>query len=231
QAFGENQWNCQYCLNGHSSAIFCVLLNNTDDMIISGSYDKKIKFWMKQNQWLCQQTISDHSETIYSLSLNEQQNKLISCSKDSQIFIISKLDKLWSVTQKIKVDQYGQRLCFINDNLFAFQPFCKEELYIYEMDTNSKQFRKFKEYKVKCSFERCCCLFQQQYLKSKSLLVNKNGNFVNVMRIKDNGDFVTQQSIEFNSIIIYGQLSEDGEYLITYDEGSKEIQIRKYQEF
>ncbi|CAD8213301.1 unnamed protein product [Paramecium pentaurelia] len=232
QMIGNNQWNCQQKLNGHSNCIFCLLLNNTDDLIISGSYDTKIKFWMKQNQWICQQTISDHTGSVYSLSLNEKQNKLISCSNDSQILVIkqSELDKQWSVIQKIKVDQYGYRLCFINDNLFTFQPYCKEQMYIYEMDSNNKQYNKIKEIELMYDSNDCDCLFPQQYIKSKRLLVNKNGQNVNLMRKKENGDFLIYQSIQFTSHQIYGQLSNDGEYLITWDRGSKEIQIRKFKE-
>ncbi|CAD8189361.1 unnamed protein product [Paramecium pentaurelia] len=174
----------------------------------------------------------DHTDWVCSLSLNEQQNKLISCSKDSQILIIewSKLDKQWSVTQKIKVDQYGYRLCFINDNLFTFQPYGKDQMYIYEMDTNNKQYNKIQEIELKYDSSGCDILFPQQYIKSKCLLVNKNGKNVNLMRKKQNGDFIIQQSIQFSSNTLYGQLSDDGEYLITWDDGSKEIQIRKCKE-
>ncbi|CAD8113788.1 unnamed protein product [Paramecium primaurelia] len=231
QVIGNNQWNCQQILNGNSNSIDCLLINNTDDLIISGSYDKTIKFWIKYNQWICQQTISDLG-FVYSLSLNEQQNKLISCSRDSQILIIeqSKLDKYWSVTQKIKVDVYGQRLCFINDNLFTFQPYCKDQMHIYELDINNKQYNKIKQIEVKFDSYICDCLFPQQYIKSKSILVNKTGKKVNLMRKKQNGDFIIQQCIQFGSYNIYGQLSDDGEYLITWDSGSKEIQIRRYKE-
>ncbi|CAD8065766.1 unnamed protein product [Paramecium sonneborni] len=232
QVIGHNQWSCQQILNGHQNSIFCVVLNNNDDLIISGSFDKTIKFWMKQNQWLCQQTITDHTNYVYSLSLNEQQNKLISCSYDSQILVIqqSKWDKIWSVTQKIKVDQYGQRLCFINDIQFTFQPFHKEQMHVYELDTNNKQYMKTKEIAVKCGSNSCDCLFPQQYLKSKSLLVNKNGKNVNLIKKQENGDFITLKSIEFDSPYLYGQLSDDGVYLITWDLKSKEIQVRRYKQ-
>ncbi|CAD8145697.1 unnamed protein product [Paramecium pentaurelia] len=232
QVMGNNQWNCQQILNGDSYSILCLLLNNTDDLIISGNYGATIKFWMKYNQWICQQTISDHTDSVCSLSLNEQQNKLISCSKDSQILVIeqSKFNKQWIVTQKIKVDMFGQRLCFINDNLFTFQPTCKEQMYIYEMDSNNKQYNKIKEITVMCDSISCDCLFPQQYIKSKCLLVNKNGKNVNLIRKKQNGDFIVCQSIQFNSQNIYEKLSDDGEYLITWDTSSKEIQIRKYKE-
>ncbi|CAD8129380.1 unnamed protein product [Paramecium sonneborni] len=232
KVIGINQWQCQQILNGHSNAIFCLLLNNTDNLIISGSEDTTIKFWMKSDQWLCQQTITDHTHYLYSLSLNEQQNKLISCSYDSQILVIEKqhLARIWCVTQKIKVDYYGYRLCFINDDQFTFQPRCKEQMVVYELDSNTKEYKKTKEIAVKCGSSVEPRLFPQQYLASKCLLVNKNGKNVNFMRRKENGDFLIIQSIEFGHCDIYGQLSDDGEYLITWDYESKEIQIRKCRE-
>ncbi|CAD8117659.1 unnamed protein product [Paramecium primaurelia] len=232
QLIGNNQFQCQLKLNGHSDTIYCLQLNKTDDLIISGSRDKTIKFWMKQDQWLCQQTIIDHINDVYSLSLNEKQNKLISCSSNSYILVIEQqeLNKKWSVTSKIKVDQVGFRLCFINDNQFTFQPYFKEYIYVFEMDSNTKQYKKTKEIAVKSGQIIDKWLFPQQYLKAKCLLLNKNGNFINIMRKKENGDFIVQQSIEFKTQDIYGQLSDDGEYLITWDSGSKEIQIRKYRE-
>ncbi|CAD8214428.1 unnamed protein product [Paramecium pentaurelia] len=227
---GNDQWKCQQKLFGHSNKIFSLLLSNTDDLIISGS--DTIKFWRKQDQWLFQQTIIDHTDVVYSLSLNEEQNKLISCSFDLLILVIElqKLDKKWSVTQKIYVDQRGFRLCLINDNQFTFQLYCKEQMYVYVLDSNTNQYRKTKEIAVKFGSIYDNCLFPQQYQKQKCLLVNKNGKHVNLMKKLQNGDFIVQQSIEFDNCIIFGQLSDDGQYLITWDDGSKEIQIRKYRE-
>ncbi|CAD8130361.1 unnamed protein product [Paramecium sonneborni] len=224
QATGNYQWKCSQKLNEHSNEIFCLLLNNANNLIISGSRDTTIKFWMKKDQKLCQQTIEDHTDYVSSLSLNERQNKLISCSEDQQILIIEQqeLNKQWFVTQKIQVDQFGLRLCFINDDQFAFQPKCKDQMHLYEIDINTKQYRKIKKIGVKCgSIDDVC---------SKCLLVNKNGRNVNLIRKKQNGDFIILQSIEFNTHLIYGQLSNDGEYLITRDKESKEIQIRKCRE-
>ncbi|CAD8116712.1 unnamed protein product [Paramecium primaurelia] len=42
-------------------------------------------------------------------------------------------------------------------------------------------------------------LFPQQYLNLKGLLLNKNGNYINLMRKKEKSDFIIQQSIEFNT--------------------------------
>ncbi|CAD8182094.1 unnamed protein product [Paramecium octaurelia] len=229
QINGYKQWECKQKLKEHSGWVFYLLLNNDEDLIIS-SGDNSIKFWTKQIKWSCSQTITQHTNNVYSLSLNQTQNKLISCSIDSLILVIEqrKLDKKWNVLQKIKVDQYGNRLCFINDNIFTFQPYCKEFMHVYEMDCNSQQYRKTKEIVVNCGSKEDC-QFQQQYIDSKGLLLNKNGRNIIVMKKSDNDDFVVEQSIEFKKYNIFGQVSNDGEYLITWDETSKEIQIRQYQ--
>ncbi|CAD8117003.1 unnamed protein product [Paramecium primaurelia] len=187
---------------------------------------------MKQNQqWLCQQTITDHTSSVYGLSINQQQNKVISCGCDGQILIIeqSQQDSKWIVIQKIKVETYGQRICFINDNVFIFQPYCKEQMHVYEMNNINKQYLKTKDIIVKGGTIDNC-LFPQQYIKSKCLVVNRNGKYVNLIRTKENGEFKTEQSIEFGNYNLFGCMSDDGQYLITWDYSSNEIQIRKYNE-
>ncbi|CAD8129955.1 unnamed protein product [Paramecium sonneborni] len=146
-------------------------------------------------------------------------NNFLSGSSDKLIIICDRIvivgQKKWTVRQKIKVDQYGFRLCFINNNQFTFQPYCYEQMQIYQIDSNTKQYRKTKSIAVKCGSNDDSFFFPQQYLKSKCLLVNKNGNNVNLMRMKENNDFIIEQSIEFGHSDIYRQLSQDGEYLIT----------------
>ncbi|CAD8117586.1 unnamed protein product [Paramecium primaurelia] len=228
----NNQWISQQILNEHKDQINCLLLNNNEDIIISGSDDKTIKFWIKQDKWICSQTITDHTNDVNGLSMNEQQNKVISCGYDCQILIIeqSQQNKNWNVIQKIKVQDYGYRICFINENLFTFQPYCKEQMHIYEMNNINKQYSKTKEIDVKCGYNQCYYYFPQQYIKQKCLLVNKNGFNVNLIRMNQNGDLILQQSIDYGDEYIYGQMSEDGQYFISWDCKSYEIQIRKYHQ-
>ncbi|CAD8117247.1 unnamed protein product [Paramecium primaurelia] len=228
----HSQWICSQKLNEHEDWIKCLLLNNNEDIMISGSDDNTIKFWKKQNEWICSQTINDHTSEVYGLSLNEKQNRVISCGRDKLILIIeqSSQDQKWNVIQKITVEEWGIRLCFIDDNVFTFQPRLQEQMHVYEMNSTNKQYSKTKEIDVKCGKDSCRYYFPQQYIKSKCLLVNKNGFNVNLIRKNQNGDFITQQSIQFGDCNIFGQMSEDGEYLITWDAKSKEIKIRKYHQ-
>ncbi|CAD8158109.1 unnamed protein product [Paramecium octaurelia] len=226
----NNTWICQYKLTGHQKYIYCLIINDNEDLIVSGGCDNRIKFWQKQNQWLCAQTIADHNDFVYALSLNESQDKLISCGNDNLILVMEQSEqyKQWIVIQKITVEIGGVRLCFIDNNQFTFQPWQKEHMDIYEMSSSNKQFTKTKDIPVKGGQD--CCLFPQQYIKSKCILVNKNGSNVNLIRIKQNAEIIIQQSIQLQTWDTYGYMTDDGQYLITWDTNSKEYQIRKYQE-
>ncbi|CAD8118132.1 unnamed protein product [Paramecium primaurelia] len=203
----NTQWNSLQTIKGHIS---CLIVNNNEDLFITSSLDKTIKFWIKKNEWIWQQTITDHIDNVYSLSLNDQEDKVISCGLD--------------------VDCFGYQLSFINNNLFAFQPMNGNLMYVYEMNSVSKQFTKTKDIIVNSSHDNYYTLFPSQFIKQKQILVIKHGEYVNFIRKTEKDEFKVEQSIHFYTNILFGRLSDDGEYLITWDDSSKEIQIRKYKE-
>ncbi|CAD8085717.1 unnamed protein product [Paramecium primaurelia] len=230
--YNNNSWICSQTIKGHSQYIRCIILNNNEDLFISSSDDKTIKFWVKtKKEWICQQTISDHYSQVYQLSLNEQQNQVISCGNDGFILVIEQLEpnKNWIVKQKIQVDCYGYRLCFINNNIFTFQPENGNLMYVYEMNNVNRQFTKSKDITLNQGNEGCW-LFPQQFNKQKQLVVNKHDKYVHLIRFTENAEFKVEQSIQFGKNNIFGQLSDNGEYLITWDQASYEIQIRRFQE-
>ncbi|CAK93562.1 unnamed protein product (macronuclear) [Paramecium tetraurelia] len=225
----NSQWIQQQKLNEHSKCINCLVINNNEDLLISGSDDCTIKFWKKQNEWICSQSITDHTNYVLGLSLNDQQNRVITCGQDNVILIIelSPQDEKWNIIQMISVEKCGYRLCIIDDKIFTFQPDNKRQMDVYETSSNNKWYSKKKQIAVK-SGESCNYYFPQQYLKQKCLLVNKNGYNINLLRKDQNDDFITLQSIDFGDNYIFGQMSEDGKYLITWDGKSNQFQIRKY---
>ncbi|CAD8169909.1 unnamed protein product [Paramecium pentaurelia] len=228
----NTQWNSSQTIKGHSAYISCLILNNNEDLFITSSFDKTIKFWIQKNEWIWQQTITDHIDNVYSLSLNDQEDKVISCGLDGRVLVIeySEQSKTWIVIQNIKVDCFGYRLSFINNNLFAFQPRNGNLMYVYEMNSVSKQFTKTKDIIVNQNNDDNYELFPSQFIKQKQILVIKHGEYVNFIRKTEKDEFKVEQSIHFYTNILFGRLSDDGEYLITWDDSSKEIQIRKYKE-
>ncbi|CAD8212090.1 unnamed protein product [Paramecium octaurelia] len=230
------KWICQQKLQGHTSGIICLILNGSDDLMVSGSKDKTIKFWLKPNKdadWICSQTNSEHQDYVNAISMNENELKVISCGEDKLILVFerpSKLQDQWNIIQRIRLQNMGFRLCFISDDQFTFQPCKQSYMSVFELDNNNI-YRLKTEVAVKGGNDDCYNLFPQQFNKSKNVLINKNVSNINFIRKNQNGDLVTEQSIDFCTSSMNGQLSNDGEYLATWDRKSWEIQIRKYQEF
>ncbi|CAD8101483.1 unnamed protein product [Paramecium primaurelia] len=227
----ENKiFNCKQVLEGHTDDINCLIINNNDDVIISGSDDKTIRIWIKNDKWQSLQTLTYHNGSVFCISMNETQNQLISCAADNLI-VVSQKDQdssLWNIQQTIKVE-WGSRLCFISNTLFTYQPYNKKQMIIYEQNKLNQQFVKQKEIAVKFGKD-CFWYFPQKYIQSKQLLLNKNGSSLNLIKIKENGEFLQEQIIDFDDNYIHGAISDDGEYLITWDCKSEEIQIRQYCE-
>ncbi|CAD8214476.1 unnamed protein product [Paramecium pentaurelia] len=158
---------------------------------------------------------------LCGLSLNQQQNKVISCGQDEQILIIeqSQQDSKWIVIQKIKVETHGKRICFINDNVFTFQPDGIEQMH----------YLQTKNILVKGGDDQW--FFPQQHIKSKCLFINRNGKYVNLIRTKENGEFKTEQSIEFRHIRLYGCMSNDGQYLIIWIEIQNKFKLENTMKY
>ncbi|CAD8188870.1 unnamed protein product [Paramecium octaurelia] len=228
----NKKWYCSQTIQAHIGSIRCLIMNNNEDLFITSSYDNTIKFWVKQNDWIWQQTITDHKLQVNQLSLNDKENKVISCGEDKLILVIEyfESDKKWILIQNIIVEDLGCRICFINNNQFTFQPIIGNLMHVYQLNNISKQFVKSKDINVNESDSDFGELFPQQFLKQKQLLVSKHGNSINLIRKTEVDQFIVEQSIQFDSYYIFGQMSDDGEYLITWDSQSNQIQIRKYAE-
>ncbi|CAD8095144.1 unnamed protein product [Paramecium sonneborni] len=232
--FMENKlWQRKQQLIGHESTINRVIMNSKEDLIISCSSDKTIKIWKKQNDlWFLAQTILEHNKDVYSISLSESENKLISCGQDGQILVMEqqKNNQEWIVIQKIETKVFGYRLSFIGDNQFTFQPHRGEFMHLYELNNLTKQYLKIKDIQVKNGNVEDQSLFSQQYIKEKSLLINKYGRVINLVQKNQNGEFLNKQQIEFGHYYLYGSVTDNGEYLVTWNSKNNQLQIRQFQE-
>ncbi|CAD8172841.1 unnamed protein product [Paramecium pentaurelia] len=228
----SQQFQIQQILEGHNSGISQLIMNKQEDLIISGSHDGTIKFWKQQKRWNCYQTFSQHQSSIFFISLNESENLLISGSgQDNHISIIQYQaeEQKWILMQTISLEMKGARVQFIGENQFTFQPYKLDKIHLYTKHSLNQYFFKTQEFNVKSSpgFEYP---FTEKWIKSKSLLVSKNGSVINLIKVTLNGELITEQSIEFKTCSISGTLSDDGMYLFIWDMDSKKIQIRKLQQ-
>ncbi|CAD8198827.1 unnamed protein product [Paramecium pentaurelia] len=223
-------------LKQHTHLITCLIVSkNSENFFISGSLDKNIKFWSFSSSscWTCTQTISEHLDQVSGLSLNEDGRKLISCSRDKQIFIMERsTDQFWYIKQKISGN--GYRISFITTDIFSFQPYDGTHLYLYSFDTITGQYIKSRELSISKGGQGCQYFFPQIYISSKQLLISKNGYFVNLIKFNFNSegwDCKLEEEIEYNQLgnfgNIFGTISDNGEYFVTWDCKSGLLQVRK----
>ncbi|CAD8069406.1 unnamed protein product [Paramecium primaurelia] len=230
----NNLWYCQQVLEGHTDYIRAgVIMNNREDLIISGSDDRSIRFWSKKdNQWYCKQILNGHSNEIRSISLNISSTQLISCSTGTEIFLTQYIqnNKQWCIIQIIQTNKCGYSLKFIKDDLFTYQPYDQGFLQIYKRDQENRNFQIIQELKINSKDNRWD-FFSQQLIEEKSILLHKYGNTMNIIKINQkNNEFSVMQSIQNSDVYLYGAMTRDGKYLVTWDSDSICIRVRKYQQ-
>ncbi|CAD8101900.1 unnamed protein product [Paramecium sonneborni] len=221
------------------TSINCLLLNSPqEDLIITGSNDYAIRFYQSKQLssmcWKCSQTITEHLNKVQGLSLNQEGTKLISCGSDLKIIIMEGSNKnKWIVKQKIQTESIGFRINFITNDTFIFQEKSYYLLSYYIFNSKQGQFYRYRKFQVEGSQQSCYNLFPAIYLNQKQLLLLKNGKYLNLIRFinspsgSQDFEFTLIQTIHFDTGQIFGTLSEDGQFLITWDHNSYEIQVRK----
>ncbi|CAD8199474.1 unnamed protein product [Paramecium octaurelia] len=227
----ENEWVCAQVLQGHKRQIDCLLLDNKGNQIISCSCDKSIRIWRKNEQlkWIQVQVLTNHQAYVRCISFSKSQEQFVSCGEDKMI-IIWEIDefKEWKLKQIIRNEDYGYRICFVDDNLLIWQPRNINKAIIFQLDSNLNQFNQSNQnIQLIQSSNGYQNFFPSIYNEQKQVVINKHGRYVYVLKKEFNNAFLISQVIEVGHYCNYGSLSPNGEYLVIWDEGSKNFQIRK----
>ncbi|CAD8083300.1 unnamed protein product [Paramecium sonneborni] len=220
-------------LSKHSNGILCLAITPfEEDWIVSGSHDETIKFWsQKQSQWICQKSIEGNDSPIWSLSMLESGVKFISLSS-YYIMVFKCVNSKWIMNQQIEHQTFGLRVCFINNGTFIFQPEYQNFFYVYTLSKNGEYYTKTPN-PPDDDAEPDDELFPAIYNNKKSIVLLKNMNDLQIFKVQKNKD-KKKTDIKFNQLIkfkvtsVYGTLTDNGEYLITWDDHSKLIQVRKW---
>ncbi|CAD8101544.1 unnamed protein product [Paramecium primaurelia] len=223
-----------------SDSINCLVIHPSEDLIICGS--NSIEFWSsyseiaQHQQWVQYQTISHENSVYLGLSLNQNGNELISCGNNNIILVMKGSNtQKWIIIKTINVDNNGARLAYISDGIFGFQPYKSNYLQIYTSNKLSGDYNKSQDIPVKGGNESCYEYFSCIYIPQKQIILSKNGQTINIIHIsstkseqEQDMQFNLLQSIQFKTQSIFGTMSDNGEYLITWDYHTGQIQVRKY---
>ncbi|CAD8093699.1 unnamed protein product [Paramecium primaurelia] len=235
------RWESKFKIEWTRSQINCVVIHPNEDLIISGD-NENVKFWQLQDQYVCKQIINEHKVPIYGLSISPDGKKLISIGADKNLILMTGLEKeTWQVLQKIQFTEQLLRICFITNQIFTLQSSKSstgsKHLQIFKMDLNEKfQIAKNISLQGKGQLDIGDC--QPIYVPSKQILMIKSGFSINIIRFilynpqfkGLDGEFNVQleQQIDFGHDWVFGTISHDGQFLITWDTKSHKTQIKKY---
>ncbi|CAD8183789.1 unnamed protein product [Paramecium pentaurelia] len=188
-------------INEHSSYVNYLAFMKQKILFFLGVMIRRQEYGKKNNKfWNCSYILEGHEGTIFCLICHSKEDLIISESADNTI-------KFWS--QQV--------------NLQAFESGIKQEWLCFQTITTHTN-HVFKKYKLKMEILVKVVFLSNLY--NKQMIVNKNGSFVNFIRISSDSEMVLDYYIQFNNHLIFGAVSDDGQYLLTWDDTSKEIQIR-----
>ncbi|CAD8127698.1 unnamed protein product [Paramecium sonneborni] len=218
----------QMKLKGNKFSVLCIILNFEENLLVSGNSDESLRFWSYQNTWKNFQTIVTHTGKVFNLYFNKECQQLISAS-EHQIQILNQCPntKKWDIVYRIKTNYEDYSICFIDNCFISFLPKKSRFIIINHFNQRTKNIYKFSEILIQDG-SKCEGNFNQQYINQKYILVVKSCNWIHLIDFSNKQEFRLHQSIKFLNSNISGSLSDDGEFLITWDSTSEELHIRQY---
>ncbi|CAD8092078.1 unnamed protein product [Paramecium primaurelia] len=228
----EKEWKSSQSYYQHTSFINCLILNQSENQLISGGCDNSIKIWkidLVNNQLTYFYSLDKHKSSVYSLCLNQTEDTLVSCGDEKQIIVWKqdneqKWEFGYEVTQSIQ--EVGCRLCFINEDQFIFvtgNQVSKDCISTFELKNQKYQENLEKELRLnKNDQQPDLNLFPICYDKKKNLMIVKHKQCVYLIKISNEGQLKIISQIKYQSNDIFGALTNDAKYIVTWDnEGQK----------
>ncbi|CAD8093033.1 unnamed protein product [Paramecium sonneborni] len=216
----------------------CLLINKNDSLLIAGSNDRAIRFWIKsQNQWIFHQKFQIcYYGVIISLSLNESENYLICLSElENKIFICKKnhLTNTWFLYQILHSrESQALQLCFIKDSIFILQLLKGENFNFYNLNLENQYFEQITPeiQDQQCNKLKFPHRFNLQMIKQRQFLIYKKDNCINLLLIQSEKSFEFQKIMTLSDSSFIFRSTEDGKYIVIAQENQKFLTVSRLSE-
>ncbi|CAD8188659.1 unnamed protein product [Paramecium pentaurelia] len=230
----NGQWNPSDSSNemSHSGMVTCILFNQCEDQVISGSQDKSIIIWKFNGTSIkFDQQLIKHKNTIFNICMNQQETEIASMSKDQQIIIWVKISNKWKIKQIIQQSNinFGDIVTFIsNDVLVLYQNFQK---FTYARSTIDTHFTQISEQSLDLTDivkndEQY--LFPTFHFIHKNLIVQKKDGNVYFVVVDEDFQPLSLSKLYINQKnTFYGNITNNGRYLVIWSFGDLEFKIYK----
>ncbi|CAD8110313.1 unnamed protein product [Paramecium primaurelia] len=206
----------------------CFAISEKNNLLVAG-LQKHIYFWEENGLCVLKLDLQliDGFDWVYSLSFNESQNKIISCNGDHNITIIQQQNnqiQQWKIVQIINMDNFGtQAICF-GDDSFVFHPWMSRTMFVYKFNQQNDQYTLSNTFLMQGEGQNCYS-FISQYIKQKQLFIKQDKNELCLFQVNKNQELQIIQKVRFQEIYIWGTMSNDGLWLIVWDEAQKLLKV------
>ncbi|CAD8163987.1 unnamed protein product [Paramecium octaurelia] len=227
--FQNFEWKKYIGLNAHQRTVFCLLLNQKEDLLFSCSEDESIIIWdlnIAQNTIQKQKEIKVNQGSIFSLTLNKSEDKLACCSRQNCIIIweYSKNQDQWYRKQDIMSQEFGHgfRIGFYNNTYLIFQPSNNGICIVYEEKDNIfQQFQKLQLNQI--DTQDNIGLSPIQYNQTKNIMILKQNQYVYFIRqLSDKNFQIIGDYIKYPNNGHFSAISQNGEYLASCQSSSSD---------
>ncbi|CAD8212660.1 unnamed protein product [Paramecium pentaurelia] len=222
----NDKWYKQASNKSHGGLVTCVILNKQEDQLISCSSDFLIFIW-KINLTLksieFDYELQRHEKAVIGLSINLSETEFVSTGYDQKIIIWKKkANQKWIFNQLIdhQYSDIGCGVSYITDTMIAWQQSDQPYIHFFELkkDIYVEKNQLILEYS-KCKTKTQLFLFPTLYNNEKKVIIQKfNSKIYFILLDKETNQFkVDSNSIECSSSVFFGNLSQDGKFLVIWD--------------
>ncbi|CAD8187640.1 unnamed protein product [Paramecium octaurelia] len=232
QQINQNEWKYSQPYQQHLEGVNCLILNKQEDQVISGSCDKQINVWQvdfMKNQLTFLYALDNHINSVESLQFNSNETQLVSCGFDEFIIWEQGLQGKWEFKYKQSVANKGYKIYLINDQqlLWVTMDADIDDILVFELQrgvfkqNNNKTIKLTKNNKSDDDMN-----FSIVHNQEKNILLIRHKYHIYLFRQLIDGNLKVYNQLNCQVKQVFGNMTNDGEYLIFWD-----LKKEKYQTY
>ncbi|CAD8126142.1 unnamed protein product [Paramecium sonneborni] len=226
--FGVNNHKILMKIIPNSNQFSCFAISDKNNLLVAG-LQEHIYFWEVNCEWYFKQDlqVNDEQDWIYNLSFNESETKLISCTGGGKITVIeleSNQEKLWKIIQIIYLDNFAVQATFFGENSFVIHLYLLKIMLIYELNQVDGQFIKSNQFLMESEGVQSQT-FNSSYIKQRQLFIKQDKFQLILYLVNKNQELQIYKKLLFDTTQIWGTISDDGLWLIVWENASQQLKI------
>ncbi|CAD8214072.1 unnamed protein product [Paramecium pentaurelia] len=223
QQINQKDWMCSQPFKQHNQTVNCLMLNKQEDQLISGGCDDSIKVWnvdFIKNELNFQYSLDQHSNQVHSFSFNSSETVLVSCGYNHFIIWEKGIQGKWEFKYRKDVSDDGRKIYLINDQQLLWVTFRKniDAIFVFEIQNGVFELNINKTIKLTKNNECDDNLyFPIIYNKDKNIILVRHKHHIYLIRQLNNDTFNIIVSLNCQNDQIYGTMTNNGQYLVFWD--------------